>query len=82
VRAATLPSRQFRARPARALGAAELLPVASLYEDGALLRSDGALVRYLEVLPRTPLVMDEAEAERMGYGFAALLARLPAGQAL
>jgi hypothetical protein len=82
VRAATLPSRRFRARPARPPGAADLVPVASLSEDGALLRSDGALVRYLEVLPRNPLVMDEAEAEQMGHGFAALLARLPAGQAL
>ena len=69
-------------RPHTFATAAELLPVAGLREDGVLLRTDGALVRYLEVLPRNPLVMDEAEAERMGQGFAALLARLPAGQAL
>ena len=46
------------------------------------MRSDGALVRYLEVLPRNPLVLDADGAERLTGGFAAVLARLPAGQAL
>ena len=83
VRALAALPRGFGARRSDGPAAtADLLPLASLSEDGALVRSDSALVRYLEVLPRNPLVMDEAEAERMGHGFAALLARLPAGQAL
>src|SRR3954452_1785095 len=68
-----------RERPAHA---GDLLPVEALGEDGLLVRCDGAHVRYLEVLPRNPLVLDADGAERLTAGFAALLARLPAGQAL
>src|SRR3954447_10411584 len=68
-----------RARPAHA---GDLLPVEALGEDGLLVRSDGAHVRYLEVLPRNPLVLDADGAERLTGGFAAVLARLPAGQSV
>ena len=70
------------ARRERTAFAGDLLPVDSLAEDGLLVRSDGALVRYLEVLPRNPLVLDADGAERLTAGFATVLARLPAGQAL
>src|SRR3954468_12137207 len=66
-----------RERPAHA---GDLLPVDALGEDGLLIRSDGARARYLEVLPRNPLVLDADGAERLTAGFAAVLARLPAGQ--
>src|SRR3954451_18926200 len=68
-----------RERPAHA---GDLLPVEALLEDGLLIRSDGAHVRYLEVLPRNPLVLDPDGAERLTAGFAAVLARLPAGQSM
>jgi hypothetical protein len=58
-----------------------LLPVDALSEDGLLVRADGTLVRYLEVLPRNPLVLDADGAERLTAGFAALLSQLPAAHA-
>jgi hypothetical protein len=76
------PSRTRDSDRASTARARDLLALASLTEDGVLTRTDDAVVRYLELLPRNPLVMDEAEAERTGHGFASLLARLPAGQAL
>ena len=57
-----------------------LLPVSALSEEGVLLRTDGAVVRYLEVLPPNPLVLDPSGCERLTAGFSAVLSRLAAGQ--
>jgi len=62
--------------------AAELLGVAAIGEDGALVREDGVYVRYLEVGAVNPLVLEQAEGERISAAFAQLAARLPDRQAL
>jgi hypothetical protein len=62
--------------------AAELLGVAALDADGLLVREDGACVRYLEVGSVNPLVVDQAEGERISVAFAQLAARLPDRQSL
>ncbi len=72
------------ARSTRAYGrehrlAGDLLPVEALTSDGLLIRSDGAFVRYLEVVPTNPLVLDPDGCARMTRGFADLLTRVPAG---
>jgi hypothetical protein len=67
-----------RQRRKRARDARELLPVEALDQDGLLVRSDGALVRYLEVIPSNPLALDEAGCERMTRGLTDLLLRVPA----
>jgi hypothetical protein len=69
-------------RPTREDYAADLLPVEALGRDGLLIRSDGAFVRFLEVIPRNPLVMSEADCRRMAVGFTSLLGLLPAGQSV
>lgn len=70
-------STRARAREHRHAG--DLLPVEALTQDGLLIRSDGAFVRYLEVVPTNPLVLDPHGCERMTRGFTELLTRVPAG---
>src|ERR1700730_2238306 len=62
--------------------AADLLDVAAIGDDGLLVREDGVYVRYLEVSTVNPLVLDQAEAERISATFAQLAARLPDRQSL
>ena len=59
--------------------AGDLLPIEALTHDGLLVRSDGAFVRYLEVVPSNPLVLDPDGCARMTRGFTELLTRVPAG---
>ncbi|MCW2953199.1 MAG: hypothetical protein JWQ48_2369 [Conexibacter sp.] len=54
------------------------LPIEALGHDGLLIRSDGAMVRYLEVTPSNPLVMDDEDCESMAEGFTKLLSLIPA----
>lgn len=63
-------------------GAGELLGVAAITPDGVLIDGDGSYVRYLEVQPVNPLVLDSAECERISTAFGELAARLDAGQRL
>jgi hypothetical protein len=67
-----------RRRPAERR-AGELLPIEALTHDGLLIRSDGAFVRYLDVVPTNPLVLDAHGCARMTRGFTELLTRVPAG---
>jgi hypothetical protein len=62
--------------------AAELLGVAAIDADGLLVREDGTYVRYLEVGSVNPLVVDQAEGERISAAFGQLAARLPDRQSL
>ncbi len=66
----------------RRRSAADLLGVAAIADEGLLVRSDGVFVRYLEVAPVNPLVVDQAEGERMSAAFAQVAARLPDRQSL
>jgi DNA helicase HerA-like ATPase len=61
---------------------ADLLRVAAISLDGLLVREDGAYVRYLEVGVVNPLVLDQAEGERVSAAFGQLAARLPDRQSL
>ena len=79
----------LRARPVRrgrwrgrSRTASSLLDVASIRADGLLTRKDRTLLRYLEVEPVNPLVMDSAEAERVSVAFTGVAARLTDGQSL
>jgi hypothetical protein len=70
-------------RPGAAKGsAAALLGAAAIEPDGLLIRDDGSHVRYLEVTPVNPLVLEPAEAERVSAAFAQVAARLPDRQSL
>jgi hypothetical protein len=62
--------------------AADELPIEALSHDGLLIRSDGALVRYLSVVPNNPLVLDEDGCQRMTAGLTDMLLRVPAGMSL
>jgi hypothetical protein len=62
--------------------AGDLLPVAAIDEDGLMIREDGAYVRILEVSTINPLVLEDAEAERISLAFGTLAARLGPGQRL
>jgi DNA helicase HerA-like ATPase len=66
----------------RARCAADLLGVAAIGDDGLLVREDGEYVRYLEVGSVNPLVMEQAEGERVSAAFGQLAARLPDRQSL
>jgi len=78
----TRTDRGARRREAPSVSAAELLPIEALTEDGLLVRSDGAFVRYLDVVPGNPLVLDAHGCDRMTRGFTALLSRVPAGMSV
>jgi hypothetical protein len=62
--------------------AGELLAVEALDRSGVLVTSEGALVRYLRVAPKNPLVMSDAERAQVSHAFGQLVARVPAGQSL
>jgi hypothetical protein len=62
--------------------AGELLAVEALDRAGVLVTSEGALVRYLRVAPKNPLVMSDAERAQVSHAFGQLVARVPAGQSL
>ncbi|RKQ90501.1 hypothetical protein C8N24_0306 [Solirubrobacter pauli] len=59
--------------------AGDFFGVEALFEDGLLVREDGVFVRYLEIIPRNPLVMDERDCEELAAGFGALVRQIPAG---
>jgi hypothetical protein len=62
--------------------AGALLGVAAIQPDGLLIRNDGSHVRYLEVTPVNPLVLEPSQAERVSAAFAQVAARLPDSQSL
>ena len=62
--------------------AGDLLGVAAIDPDGLLIREDGTYVRYLEVGVVNPLVLDQAEGERVSAAFGQVAARLPDRQSL
>src|ERR671914_220757 len=62
--------------------AGELLAVEALDRAGVLVTSEGAVVRYLRVAPKNPLVMSDAERAQVSHAFGQLVARIPAGQSL
>jgi len=62
--------------------AGELLELEALDLTGLAVRSDGALVRAIEVQPANPLVMDAAGRQRLSEGLRALCCRLAAGESL
>ena len=62
--------------------AGELVPVEALARDGVLITSEGALVRYLRVAAKNPLVMAESERHQVGEAFGQMAARVGAGQSI
>ena len=70
------------APPAPVGHAGDFLPVEALGADGLLVRSDGAFVRYLEVTPTNPLVVDEEGVQRLTRGFTDMLLRVPGGMSV
>jgi hypothetical protein len=71
-----------RAAPAELPEAGELCPVEAIDREGLLVTSEGALVRYLRVTPKNPLVMSGAEREQVGHAFGQLVERLQPAQSL
>jgi hypothetical protein len=70
--------RPVEARPE----AGELLAVEALDRSGLLVTSEGALVRYLRVAAKNPLVMSEGERAMVSEAFGGLVGRAAAGQSL
>ncbi len=70
--AADVPGRQ----------AGELLALEELDQTGLAITSEGAFVRVLEVTPRNPLIMADAERAQLAHGFRGLLSELRPGQTL
>jgi hypothetical protein len=62
--------------------AGELCPVEAIDREGLVVTSEGALVRYLRVAPKNPLVMAQAEREAVGEAFGRLVGHVGAGQSL
>jgi hypothetical protein len=62
--------------------AGELLAVEALDRAGVLVTSEGALVRYVRVAPKNPLVMSDTERAHVSHAFGQLVARVAAGQSL
>jgi hypothetical protein len=62
--------------------AGDLLGIAAIEPDGLLVREDGTYVRVLEVGVVNPLVLDQAEGERVAAAFGQVAARLPDRQSL
>lgn len=69
-------------RSSELLEAGALCAVEALDREGLLVTSEGALVRYLRVTPKNPLVMSQAEREHVGHALGQLVGRLAAGQSL
>lgn len=67
---------------ARGATAGDLLGLAAIEPDGLIVREDGTYVRALQVGTVNPLVLDQAEAERVSQAFAQVVARLPDRQSL
>jgi hypothetical protein len=72
----------FAGKASRPLTAADELPAQALGRDGLLVRRDGALLRYLSVVPNNPLVLDESGCDRMTKGLVDALLRVPPGMSL
>jgi hypothetical protein len=62
--------------------AGELLAVEALSRDGVLVTSEGALVRYLRVSAKNPLVMDDDERDNVGATLGRLAGQLQPGQSV
>jgi type IV secretory system conjugative DNA transfer VirD4/TraG family protein len=62
--------------------AGELCAVEAIDREGLLVTSEGALVRYLRVSAKNPLVMSDAERDQVGHAFGQLAGRPAAGQSL
>lgn len=58
------------------------LPIEALSHDGLLIRSDGALVRYLDVIPSNPLVMGVEDLQAHTDDFVRFLNTVPAHMAV
>ena len=76
--AASAPTRQKKTAAASGY-AGDFFGVEALFEDGLLVREDGTFVRYLEVIPSNPLVIDENGCRELAEGFGALVRQIPAG---
>ena len=74
------PSDAPAGAPAREAG--ELLALEELDQTGLAITSEGALVRVLEVTPRNPLIMADAERAQLAHGFRDVLSKLRPGQTL
>jgi TraG P-loop domain len=73
---------RLSARRQRLPEAGELLAVEALDRSGLLVTSEGALVRYLRVTPKNPLVMADSERALVSHAFGQLVGRAAAGQSL
>ena len=62
--------------------AGDLLDVVALDRTGTLVRSDGTLVRYYELIPQNPEVLAEDQQEVMIDGLGRALGALRAGETL
>ena len=62
--------------------AGDLLGLAAIQPDGLMVREDGTYIRVLQVGAVNPLVLDQAEGERVSQAFAQVAARLPDRQSL
>jgi hypothetical protein len=62
--------------------AGELLPVEAIDPSGYAIRSDGAYVRAIEVVPPNTHLLSREEAQRIAGGYGQLLSRLRPGQSL
>jgi hypothetical protein len=62
--------------------AGNLLGLAAIEPDGLMVAEDGTYVRALEVGTVNPLVLDQAEGERVSQAFVQVAARLPDRQSL
>jgi hypothetical protein len=60
----------------------ELLPIEALDRSGLLVTSEGVFVRYLQVSPKNPLVMGDAERAAMAQAYGRLADRLGPSQSL
>ena len=78
----TRPGRRNANDGETALQAGDLLAVEALDKQGLLITSEGALVRYLRVAPKNPLVMGDAERAQVAQAFGKLASRIGVGQVL
>ncbi|MEN3284328.1 MAG: conjugal transfer ATP-binding protein TraC [Solirubrobacteraceae bacterium] len=62
--------------------AGQLVPIEAIDRSGAVVTSEGAFVRILQVSPRNPIVMSESDRAGISAGLAGLVGRLRAGQSL